>query len=134
MSLIDPRAAETVKIDRQIIEALDNADIAAANAYLDGIQKILDDKRKVLKQALHEPTENSQEFEVRYQYSGEPSRSMLPHLKHLRKGRIRKINRLVEVSPIWALCIGEPGDAPENRFRVLHSEEAAIHMKALHNV
>lgn len=65
---------------------------------------------------------------------GSMSRDVQDHAKNLRRGKYRRINRLVNVDPVYIVCVGNPGDPWEDRYRLVESEDSAKAVLILHNL
>ena len=103
------------------------------------LQKALDDAIQVIKRLRSEHAETlaaeaPEKLIMYFSENTKPTAEIQDHTKNMRKGRIRKIDRLIRAEPLFALCVGDPGTEWISRFRVVDSLESAEGLKMLHNI
>lgn len=104
----------------------------------------LDDATKLIKRLKGEVTsklEVSDESNSKIYFStsetkSEPllSTNLYDHVKYMRRGGIRRIDRYLQIEPLFVVYTDTPGGDWVDRFRVVNSERAAQGVKILHNL
>ena len=85
-------------------------------------------------EASREATEN-EEPKVFYAFRDRgPSEKLLDITSGMRKGSIRRIDRFIQVDPIWASRVSSGNANPEECFRFTDSEDSAKGVLSLHNL
>lgn len=104
----------------------------------------LDDAAKLIKRLQGEATSKLEATpedkpDIYFASSGSkdgtpPSKNLSDHAKYMRKGSIRRVDRYLRIEPLFIVCTDQPGEAWNDRFRVVDSEKAAEGVKILHNI
>ena len=79
-------------------------------------------------------TEN-EEPKVYYAYgSGSPSLNIYDATANMRVGKLRRIDRFIQVDPVWAARVGSNLKTKEDCFRFTDSEDSARGVLSLHSL
>lgn len=122
----------------QYVHALTASEAQMAIDHLDSLIEGLVQKKihleHVKTEASRQATEN-EEPRVFYSYDTRgPSEDMLAMVSGMRLGRIRRIERFIQVDPIWAVRVLKTATNPDDCFRFTDSEETAKGVLALHSL
>lgn len=128
-----------ITISKQIIAALGAADANIAIDQLDVLIGQLKEAKYNVEQIKIQNEEARVEADViskvSYQWNNNAPTSKEHEIgKNLRKGSYREVRRFVEVDSVFVVCIGDPGESFDRRYRIVDSKETAKGVLMLHNL
>jgi len=122
----------------QHIHALTASEAQVAIDHLDLLIQSLVQKRTHLEEIKAEASKEAVEREepkVFFSYQGRgTSEKLLDHCKQMRTGSIRRIDRFIQVDPIWAVRVRVNSANPEDNYRFTDSEDSAKGVLSLHSL
>ena len=122
----------------QYVHALTASEAQIAIDHLQGLIEGLNQKVTQLQHIKREASQQAVELEepkVFYSYANRaPSEDLLTALVGMRVGKIRRVDRFIQVDPVFAARISKAAADPMDAFRFTNSEETAKGVLSLHSL
>jgi hypothetical protein len=122
----------------QHVHALTASEAQIAIDHLESLINSLKQKQLHLEHLKSEATRQAvrnEEPKVFYSYGDRgPTQNLMTTLSGLRVGKTRKIDRYIQVDPIWAARVLKTSPNPEDCFRLTESEDSARGVLSLHSL
>lgn len=122
----------------QHVHALTASEAQIAIDHLDLLIQSLVQKKTHLEEIKAEASREAVEQEepkVFYSYDGRgTTEGLLEQCKNMRRGGLRRIDRFIQVDPIWAVRVSVNSANPEDNFRFTDSEDSAKGVLSLHSL
>ena len=104
------------------------------NSLVEGLTQKITHLQHIRSEASREAVE-LEEPKVFYSYSDRgPTEDILSTLSGMRIGKIRRVDRFIQVDPVWAARVMKTAPDPRDCFRFTNSEETAKGVLSLHSL
>jgi hypothetical protein len=125
-------------IKRLVTQAMEQADAIAGLDQLNALEALVKNAQDNLRSIIEKRADavSIQQAGLFYYKDGStnPTNKLQDHVRGLRRGKVWPIQRVVQIDPVFVVCVGTPSDDFENRYRVVDSEETAKGVLLLHNL